>query len=142
MVRVLLSRLKGERRPQVLDPVFERLPACSGDFRPIWTHLRVIPLCPVDALRLLRSRAVGAGASRAAQCGADHTLIRRLSHLCTVAGIPQRDPGRNRNLFTAHSTRVAGGGLPAQGWGTGMGGQHRGQLVVRPDQAVRQPPGP
>ena len=92
----------------MLDPVFERLPACSGDFRPIWTHLRVIPLCPVDAFRLWRSRAVGAGPSRAAQCGADQALIRRLSHLCTVAGIPQRDPGRNRNLFTAHSTRVAG----------------------------------
>ena len=38
--------------------------------------------------------------------------------LCTRARIPQHDPGRDRALFTAHSTRVAGvcyllrGGVP------------------------------
>ena len=57
-VRVLLSQLKGERRRRVLDTVFERLPASLGELRPIWTHLGAIPLCPVEAFRLLRSRAV------------------------------------------------------------------------------------
>ena len=61
----------------------------------------------VEAFRLLRSRAVGAGASGAAQCGTDQTLIRHLSCLCRKAKIRQHDPGRNRQLFTAHSTRVA-----------------------------------
>ena len=93
----------------MLDPVFERLPACSDEFRPIWTSLGVIPLCQVEAFRLLRSRAVGVGASRVPQCEADQTLIHRLLHLCKVAGVSQRDPGRSRNLFTAHPTRVARG---------------------------------
>ena len=44
-----LSRLKGERRRQFLDPVFECLPTCAGEFRPIWTPLGVVPLCPVGA---------------------------------------------------------------------------------------------
>ena len=107
-VRVRPSRLKGERRREVLDPVFERLPACAGEFRPIWTPLGVVPLCPVRAFRLLRLRARRANAPRVAQCDTDQTLIRRLSHLCRRAGVPQRDPGRDRKRFTAHSTRVAG----------------------------------
>ena len=107
-VRVLLSRLKGERRRQFLDPVFERLPPCAGEFRPIWTPLGIVLLCPVVAFRPLRARALRAGAPRAAQCDTGPTLVRRLTHLCERAGVPQRDPGRNRNLFTAHSTRVAG----------------------------------
>ena len=107
-VQVMLSRLKGERRRQVLDPVFERLPQCAGEFCPVWTPLGVVLLCPVAAFRLLRARAVRAGALRVAQCGTGQALIRRLSHLCERAGVPQRDPDRNRNLFTAHSTRVAG----------------------------------
>ena len=107
-VRVLLSRLKGERRRECLDPVFERLLDVEGDFRPVWTPLGVIPLCPVRAFRLLRGRAVRAGARRLAQCASDQVLIRRLSHLCRRAGVPQKEPGRDRNRFTAHSTRVAG----------------------------------
>ena len=103
-VQVLLSGLKGERRRQVLDPVFERLPPCAGEFRPLWTPLGVVPLCPVAAFCLLRSRAVGAGAMRAAA----QVCCRRPDHLCERAGVPQRDPGRNRQLFFAHSTRVAG----------------------------------
>ena len=87
-MRVVLSKLKGERRQRVLDPVFERLPACSDEFRPIWTPLGAVPFCPADAFRLVRSRVVGVGASKVAQCGAEQTLIRRLSHLCKVAGIP------------------------------------------------------
>ena len=117
-VRVLLSQLKGERRRQILDPVFERLAQGSGEFRPIWTHRGVVPLCPVEAFRLLRARASRSGAGNVAQCNSDKQLIRRLSSLCTRARIPQHDPGRNRALFTAHSTRVAGvcyllrGGVP------------------------------
>ena len=65
-------------------------------------------MCPVAAFRLLRARAIGAGAGRAAQCGSADAFRRRLDHLCETAGVPQRDPGRNRKLFTAHSTRVAG----------------------------------
>ena len=107
-VKVLLSRRKGERRRQVLDPVFERLPACAGEFRPVPTPLGVVPLCPVGAFCLLRLRALNAGALGVAQCDTDQTLIRRLSHLCWRAGVPQRDPGRDKNRFTAHSTRVAG----------------------------------
>ena len=107
-VRVRLSRLKGERRRGVVDPVFERLAACAGEFRPIWTPLGVVPLCPVQAFRLLRLRARNVGAPTVAQCDTDQTLIRRLSHLCRRAGVQQRDPGRDRNRFTAHSTRVAG----------------------------------
>ena len=107
-VRVLLSQLKGERRRQILDPVFERLARGSGEFRPVWTHRGVVPLCPVEAFRLLRARASRSGAGNVAQCNSGKQLIRRLSSLCTRARIPQHDPGRNRALFTAHSTRVAG----------------------------------
>ena len=107
-IQVVLSGLKGERRLQVLDPVFDRLPQCAGEFAPLWTPQGVVPLCPVAAFRLLRARAVGTGAGRAAQCGSADAFRRRLDHLCERAGVPQRDPGRNRKLFTAHSTRVAG----------------------------------
>ena len=107
-VRVVLSRLKGERRQQVLGPVFKRLPTATGEFHPIWTPQGVIPLCPVEAFCLLRARAVREGAACVAQCGLDQMLIRRLSHLCACAQVPQQNPGRNRRLFTAHSTRVAG----------------------------------
>ena len=105
---VVLGGLKGERRRQVLNPVFDRLPQCTGEFAPLWTPQGVVPLCPVAAFRLLRGRAIGAGAGRAAQCGSADAFCRRLDHLCQTAGVPQRDPGRNRKLFTAHSTRVAG----------------------------------
>ena len=107
-MRVLPSGLKGERRCQFLDPLFERLPTCAWEFRPIWTPLGIVPLCPVSAFRPLRDRAVRAGVLWVAQCDTGQALIRRLSHLCERAGVPQRDPDRNRNLFTAHSTRVAG----------------------------------
>ena len=107
-VRVCLSRLKGERRREVVDPVFERLGTCAGEFRPLWTPLGVVPLCPVLAFRLLRRRARDVGAPTVAQCDTDQALIRRLSHLCARAGVQQKDPGRVRNRFTAHSTRVAG----------------------------------
>ena len=96
-VRVLLSKLMGERRRQRLDPVFERLPTCDGEFCPIWTPLDVVSLCPVRAFRLLRSRALKAGAPRAAQCDTDQALIRRLSHPCHRTGVPQRHHGRDRN---------------------------------------------
>ena len=48
-VLVVLSGLKGERRRQVLDPVFDRLPQCSGEFAPLWSPQGVVPLCPVTA---------------------------------------------------------------------------------------------
>ena len=64
-------------------------------------------MCPVAAFRVLRARAIGAGAGEAAQCGSADTFRRRLDHLCGRAGVPQRDPGRHRKLFTAESTRVA-----------------------------------
>ena len=65
-------------------------------------------MCPVAAFRLLRARAIGAGAGRVAQCGSADVFRRRLDHHCERAGVPQQDPGRNRKLFAAHSTRVAG----------------------------------
>ena len=74
-VQVVLSGLKGERRRQVLDPVFEHLPYCAGEFRPLWTPLGVVPLCPVTAFHLLRTRAVGAGAVRAAQYETAQTFL-------------------------------------------------------------------
>ena len=43
-----------------------------------------------------------------AKCNTNQTLLRCLPHLCNRAGVPQHDPSRNRKLFTAHSTRVAG----------------------------------
>ena len=107
-VRVMLSKLKGERKRQFLDPVCERLPSCAGEFRPILTPAGVIPLCPVGAFCLLRDRAVKAWVSRVAKCNTCQTLIRCLLHLCNRAGFPQHDPGRTRRLCTAHSTRVVG----------------------------------
>ena len=56
---------------------------------------------------LLRSHAELADAPFVAQCDSDQQLTCCLSRLCDRARVPQRDPGRNRRLFTVHSTRVA-----------------------------------
>ena len=36
-----------------------------------------------------------------------NSLLRRLNHLMTRAGVPTRLPDRRRNLYSMHSTRVA-----------------------------------
>ena len=50
-VQVLLSGLKGERRRQVPDPVFECLPQCSGELSPLCCPIVPCGLYPPHSLR-------------------------------------------------------------------------------------------
>ena len=106
-VHVVLSHLKEERRLQLLDPAFERLPATQDESAPIWTPQEHIPLFLVAVFRLLHSRVVLVGVPFLAQCDSNQQLICRLSHLSDRAHVPQQEPGRSRRLFTVHSSRVA-----------------------------------
>ena len=106
-VRVVLSGLKGEVRQEIVDPVFDALHVhADGPWMDIVTSLGPVPLCPVRLFRLLRDKAVAAGAATVAQA-TYNSLLRRLNHLMTRAGVPTRLPDRRRNLYSMHSTRVA-----------------------------------
>ena len=106
-VRVLLLGLKGEVRQEIVDPVFDALEVqTSGPWMDIDTSRGPVPLCPVRLFRSLRERAVTAGAVTVAQA-TYNSLLRRLNHLMTRAGVPTRVPDRRRNLYSMHSTRVA-----------------------------------
>ena len=90
-----MRHLKGERRQHFLDP--------GSD--PIVTPRGPIVLCPISIFRLLRSKAVSAGATKVAQCN-NKQLLFRLDHLCDRVQVQQEEPGHNRWLYSTHSTQV------------------------------------
>ena len=98
--RLVLSGLKGEKRTQHVDPVFERLAVqTKGPLRDIETPLGVLPMCPVRALRLLRERLSEALVPY-------NKFLRQFDFLLEKAGITNKVPDRRRVLYSAHSTRV------------------------------------
>ena len=108
-VRGVLCHLKGERRQQFLNPVYERLSLAppGSDFGPVVTPRGPIGLCPVSVFRLWHTKAVSAGAAKVAQCDSKQQLLRRLDHLRDCAQVQHEEPGRNRRLYSMHSARVA-----------------------------------
>ena len=66
-------------------------------------------LCPVFVFRLLRAKATVVRAEFVAQCknATYKTMWRLLDVLLTKAKVEQHAPGRDRKLFSMHSTRVA-----------------------------------
>ena len=106
-VRVSLTKLKGETRQAPLEPVFERFTEQTGDLAPIHTALGVIQLDPVSVFRTLRERARAASAPSVAQCRDYTRFMRCLKDLLSRAGVPPREDGRKRDLYSCHSTRVA-----------------------------------
>ena len=108
-VRVVLRHLKGEVRREVVDPVFDRLAPQPGgsEFADLATPLGPVRLCPVAVFRALRDRALAAGERYVAQCKTAKKLSRRFKHLFGRAQIELAVPGRDRALYSMHSTRVA-----------------------------------
>ena len=108
-VRVVLRHLKGEVRREVVDPVFDRIGPFPEDseFADLSTPLGPVRLCPVAVCRALRDHALAAGEPYVAQCSSAKQLGRRLKHLFGRAQVNLRVPGRDRALYSMHSTQVA-----------------------------------
>ena len=110
-VKISLRNLKGQKRKRTLAPVFRRLPEQqpTSHFAPLQTARGQIVLCPVFVFRLLRAKATVVSAEFVAQCknATYKTMWRLLDVLLTKAKVEQHAPGRDRKLFSMHSTRVA-----------------------------------
>ena len=110
-VKVSLRNLKGQKRKRTLAPVFRRLPGQqpTSHFAPLQTSRGEIVLCPVFVFRLLHAKATVVRAEFVAQCknATYKTMWRLLDVLLTKAKVEQHAPGRDRKLFSMHSTRVA-----------------------------------
>ena len=110
-VKVNLRNLKGQKRKCSLAPVFRRLPAQepSSHFAPLQTAHGEVVMCHVFVFRLVRSKARVVHAEFIAQC--EHatykTIWGRINILFSKANIAQHEPGRDRRLYSMHSTRVA-----------------------------------
>ena len=107
-VEVHLKKLKWEVRHEEVSMVFERLPPArpGSPLAPIVSPYGSIPLDPVLAFRMYRAWIQKN--THVQRIQVYDTLLRSIHRLVTQSGMENHRVGRERALYTPHSTRVAG----------------------------------